>query len=136
MIEQRAKNGEFEGFVIFSTDNKGGVQKLLEFLDQGSGEFVLLLDGGEVIWPVCVDVLLDKFFDGVFNPSSTKLWPRNTWHTTSRCSTHLHTPIPTHNPHPPQHRVHANVCAALHLPSSSPLLLFQVCASIKSPCSV
>ena len=53
------------------------------------------------------------------NPSSTKLWPRNTWHTTSRCSTHLHTPIPTHNPHPQQHRVHANVCAALHLPSSS-----------------
>ena len=66
MVEQRTKNGEFEGFVIFSTDDKGGVQKLLEFLDQGSSEFVLLLDGGEVIWPVCVDVLLDKVLDGVF----------------------------------------------------------------------
>ena len=59
MVEQRTKNGEFEGFVIFSTDNKGGVQKLLEFLDQSSSEFVLLLNGGEVIGPVCVDVLLD-----------------------------------------------------------------------------
>ena len=45
--------------MILSTDEKGGVQKLLEFLDQSSSEFVLLLDGGEVIGPVCVDVLLD-----------------------------------------------------------------------------
>ena len=66
VVEQGTENGELERFVILPTDDKGGVQKLLEFLDQGSGEFVLLLDGGEVIWPVCVDVLLDKFFDGVF----------------------------------------------------------------------
>ena len=66
VVEQRTKDGEFEGFVILSTDDKGGVQKLLEFLDQSSSEFVLLLDGGEVSGPVCVDVLLDEILDGVF----------------------------------------------------------------------
>ena len=59
MVEQRTKYGEFERFVILPTDDKGGVQKLLEFLDQSSSEFVLLLDGGEVSGPVCVNVLLD-----------------------------------------------------------------------------
>ena len=59
VVEQWTENGEFERFVILPTDDKGGVQKLLEFLDQSSSEFVLLLDGGEVIGPVCVDVLLD-----------------------------------------------------------------------------
>ena len=66
VVEQRTKYGEFERLVILPTDDKGGVQKLLEFLDQSSSEVVLLLDGGEVIWPVCVDVLLDKILDGVF----------------------------------------------------------------------
>ena len=52
--------------MIFPTNDTGGVQKLFGFLDQSSSEFVLLLDGGEVSGPVCVDVLLDVMLDGVF----------------------------------------------------------------------
>ena len=59
VVEQGTEYGEFERLVIFSTNDKGGVQKLFEFLDQSASEFVLLLDGGEVSGPVCVDVLLD-----------------------------------------------------------------------------
>ena len=66
VVEQGAEDGELERFVIFSTNDKGWVQKLLEFLDQSASELVLLLDGGEVSGPVCVDVLLDEIFDGVF----------------------------------------------------------------------
>ena len=54
VVEQGTEYGEFERLVIFSTNDKGGVQKLFEFLDQSASEFVLLLDGGEVSGPVCV----------------------------------------------------------------------------------
>ena len=66
VVEHGTENGEFERFVIFSTNDKGGVQELFEFLDQGASELVLLLDGGEVSGPMCVDVLLDVMLDGVF----------------------------------------------------------------------
>ena len=56
MVEQRTKYGEFKRFVILPTDDKGGVQELFELEDQTASEFVLILYGGEVSGPACVDV--------------------------------------------------------------------------------
>ena len=66
IIEKWAGDGELERFVIPPTDDKGGVQELLELEDQTASEFVLILYGGEVSGPVCVDVSQDVLLGGFF----------------------------------------------------------------------
>ena len=59
MVKDRTEDGEFEGFVVFTTDDKVLGKLLPQVLDMLSGEFVFGLDGGKVCWPVLVYEKID-----------------------------------------------------------------------------